>query len=235
MIVSLWMFEWFHSDNSPISNRVIDLILAWYIIDMAMVFIYGLALRTPEYIYFSFYLIVWLFTVGKLKQKTNELIHMSPFWLYYSLSVFVLSFVNLTSIFFIFNNPEEIQASQLSRQTLYLKVLLHQLPSFLLLTALMIGMHRLFLLQDSDMFVLPCITGLFLDFMWGNFSMDIFWLLGGAFLGIYGSIFSFIEPFNFERGKNRYIYPIGIVSILLVLIVGNFLGLYLIQMFLPEN
>ncbi len=230
--MSFYIYHWYQCEESQIVNKANSLIITFFIFSMSALFVLGLANEDRSQVLLSTYLLLWLVGIGKLREKTNEILIMSPFWLYFFLSSLILTFFNESVLFFIFFKSNE---NDVSTQTLYLKLLVENFPGFLFLALFIFLIHRHLVLKPSDMFFMGAFGGFLLKFMLGLHDWDTAWLYAGMYMGIYGPIFSFVKPFTLERGNPRKIYLVAIPSIILLAVIGGLMGNFLVNQFFTNE
>ena len=201
---------------------------------MSALFVLGLANEDHSQVLLSTYLLLWLVGMGKLREKTNEILIMSPFWVYFFLSSLVITFFNESALFFIFFQSNE-KTNDVSTQTLYLKLLVENFPGFLFLALLIFLLHRYLVLKPSDMFLMGALGGFLLKFMLGLHNWNTAWLSAGMYMGIYGTVFSFVKPFTLERGNPRKIYLVAVPCIALLAFIGSLMGNFLVSQFFTNE
>ncbi|RMG41397.1 MAG: hypothetical protein D6732_02525 [Methanobacteriota archaeon] len=234
--VSFSIYEWYQTEETSSVNIVVRLILSVFILNSALFFALGLANTNNSQILLSAYLIFWLIGVSKLREKTNEFIIMSPFWLYFLLSTLILTFFNESFLFFIFFLDAGVKDSgELASETEYLKQLVLFSPIFLGIAICILILHTFLKLKSSDMFIFGSLGSLFGILLSGSILLNTIWLYAGIYAGIYGIVFSFTKPFSLERGNPRLIYGLGIPLLLLIVFGGSVLGQFLIQSFFDDS
>lgn len=233
--MSLYLYEWYQSEETSLINRIVVLIISIFILDAAAFFVLGIANTNNSQTLLSAYMLIWLVGIGKLREKANEFIIMSPFWFYFLLTSLILTFFNESLLFFIFSLDTALYPSgDLSAEAAYLKQLVLFAPVYLALALCILMLHRFFKLKPSDMFVFGSLGSLAGIFFTGVIQWETMWLFAGLYMGIYGVIFSFTKPFSLERGSSKKIYGLGLPLLLILVFAGSTLGHEFISLLFDE-